>query len=75
MDDLDRGIPCTQTYTKEVCDHVLERRGMEINPRTVEDALRKNKLRTYRPGQKRYTTPRLIDAWLESCLTPASERP
>jgi hypothetical protein len=48
------------------------RPGMDIKPRTIEDALRRRQLRFYQVGQKRYTTPLLIDEWLNTLLTAAA---
>lgn len=43
--------------------------GMDIVPKTVENALRRGKLKFYQLGVKRYTTPLLIDEWLQSLVT------
>ncbi len=40
-------------------------------PRTIEDALRRGQLRFYQVGQKRYTTPMLIDEWVQTLVTSA----
>ncbi|MFA4083449.1 hypothetical protein ONA92_17270 [Mycobacteroides salmoniphilum] len=45
--------------------------GLTIAPRTIEDALRRGHLEFYQVGMKRYTTPMLIDKWLQSRLTSA----
>ena len=43
--------------------------GLDIAPRTIENALRREQLSFYQVGQKRYTTPKRIDEWLQSCMT------
>lgn len=46
--------------------------GLDIAAKTVEDALRRGHLRFYQLGQKRYTTPLLIDEWLQSRVKSAA---
>lgn len=42
--------------------------GLDIAPRTVENAVRRGQLEFYQVGQKRYLTPKLIDKWLQSLV-------
>ena len=59
--------------TWDIQQHIEKTRpGMDIRPRTIEDALRRKKLAFYQIGKRRYTTPRLIDEWVSTLLTPAN---
>ena len=60
-----RYIPVKYTDTFEV-EYDIEQRhpGIDIAPRTVENALRRGQLKFYQVGRKRYTTTELIDEWL-----------
>lgn len=70
--DENHYIPIRYDYTKEVVDHIKRhRKGMDIAPKTVENAYRRGQLKFYQIGGKRYTTPELIDEWLESLITTA----
>ena len=61
--------------TFDIEDDVEKRyKGMEMRPRTVENALRRGELKFYQIGLRRYTTPELIDEWLESCVTTGGAR-
>lgn len=63
------------TDTSEIEDHIQRAYdGLEITPRTVEDALRRGDLEFYQVGQKRYTTPKLIDEWMASLITRGPQR-
>jgi hypothetical protein len=48
--------------------------GLDIKTRTVNDALRRGDLSYYQLGLKRYTTPKLIDEWMQSRLTSGPQR-
>jgi hypothetical protein len=49
--------------------------GVAIAARTVENALRRGELKFYQLGQKRYTTPMLIDEWLQSRMKAGVTEP
>ncbi|GLB83494.1 hypothetical protein [Mycobacterium kiyosense] len=68
MDDHGPYYRVRLNYTNEVIADVQERHnGLRLAPRAVENALRRGELRFYQFGQKRYTTPKLIDEWLQLC--------
>lgn len=61
-------IPCKLNYPDEIKQYIADNYpGLEAIPdRTITDALRRWELEHYQIGQKRYTTPRMIDQWLMS---------
>jgi hypothetical protein len=47
--------------------------GTDVALRALENALRRGQLKFYQIGKKRYTTPELIDEWLDSLVTAVGE--